>query len=785
MSKPLGPRRVSFGPRGDDSKFLKAIRYEETAAGEAPLHDSMSELRRPKTSPALRSVYSITRPEPPHDPRRDSGLAPSNSSRRFSAATDYEDAVSHLTKDPSSPIYDDSPPSPDRSTTRPKSRTYSQETYESATDADESQPGLRNVFEKITTNIPDGSLEDLSTPGRLEFSKRGSILIKGARPRTANAAMDRESQARRERARAGRSNLPQGRVLSADEEMLSQKVRSMYDHGGEAGVDWTIERMSCLGEEDSRNTMLSSKDRLANGSAADGASGSGSVRPVSINSTSQTGKRESMIQREPCELAGGIEDWENVHGEDVDRYGFILPKKAATDFSAKSEARSCPPEHPRPHRVSTSLQIASEAPRRKRTLRRKLSQPSAAQTLSPHTLSFNGRKSLDRSTRSATSLMSYRSYLSLGISRHSLRYAANRLPHNRNRRWLDEASDMLTLPPELAQLPDFDRAGDISPEMKKRERRREEKWRKMAHVVKGSPTGGKTVFEFDTNDPKLISRTWKGIPDRWRATAWHAFLTSSAKKMGKWEPDEDIIADYQRLLAQSSADDVQIDIDVPRTVSSHIMFRRRYRGGLIDEQNGRQRLLFRTLHALSLYYPEIGYVQGMASLAATLLCFYDEDMAFVMLVRMWRLRGLETLYRPGFDGLMLALAEFEKVWLSGSLVSQKLDELGIGSTAYGTRWYLTLFNYSIPFPAQLRVWDVFMLLGDPRQNPSSGSVAGGLDVLHATSAALIAGTRDILLDSDFENVMKVLTSWIPIKDEELLMKVAKAEWKKHRERRKP
>lgn len=60
---------------------------------------------------------------------------------------------------------------------------------------------------------------------------------------------------------------------------------------------------------------------------------------------------------------------------------------------------------------------------------------------------------------------------------------------------------------------------------------------------------------------------------------------------------------------------------------------------------------------------------------------------------------------------------------------------------------------------------------------------GGLDVLHATSAALIDGTREILLDSDFENAMKVLTSWIPIRDEELLMRVTKAEWKMHRRKR--
>lgn len=80
-----------------------------------------------------------------------------------------------------------------------------------------------------------------------------------------------------------------------------------------------------------------------------------------------------------------------------------------------------------------------------------------------------------------------------------------------------------------------------------------------------------------------------------------------------------------------------------------------------------------------------------------------------------------------------------------------------------------------------------MLLGDSGQisvpstsSESSSPFGKSLDVLHATSAALIDGTREILLDSDFENGMKVLTSWIPIKDEELFMRVAKAEWKMQR-----
>lgn len=79
-----------------------------------------------------------------------------------------------------------------------------------------------------------------------------------------------------------------------------------------------------------------------------------------------------------------------------------------------------------------------------------------------------------------------------------------------------------------------------------------------------------------------------------------------------------------------------------------------------------------------------------------------------------------------------------------------------------------------------------MLLGDVDYNltpTAERPFRGQLDVLHATSAALIDGTREILLDSDFENGMKVLTSWIPVKDEELLMKVAGAEYRLRRKKR--
>lgn len=130
------------------------------------------------------------------------------------------------------------------------------------------------------------------------------------------------------------------------------------------------------------------------------------------------------------------------------------------------------------------------------------------------------------------------------------------------------------------------------------------------------------------------------------------------------------------------------------------------------------------------------------------------------------------------------------------MLTHPQEELCIDTTAYGTRWYLTLFNLSIPFAAQLRVWDVFLLIGNDSSTPDDSSLepsksdatmapkVGEYDVLHATSAALAQALREVLVDSDFEYAMKALTSSIPIKDEDLLLKVMKAEWKIHHGKKK-
>ncbi|KAF1919359.1 rab-GTPase-TBC domain-containing protein [Ampelomyces quisqualis] len=727
----------------------------------------LSSVRRPRTSPGPKPSALRRTQVGEGDDRRDSALAPSNCIAAHAPST-----PTSLRKTPSLPAIVVQEERLSRSDSRGCSRPL----------AAQRARGNRSSWRALDTIIPTGSLDDLASDAHVSFSRRGSMLLGGEKasqqldPSAAGAPAASTPPPHHEhtppRAATHLSPVPRSlsrcsaggrstslRVLSTDEMLLSRKVRTMYKHGNESAVDWDTPEEEAASRAASLMDNSSMDNTPANASAltVDGNEDTGSLR---------SSNRESALLKEPHEIAGGLEDWSNLEGGEVDRYGFIMPKKVGSAGTANEDGPEAP-EHVGIQRVTTALQLVSAEPRR-RGMRRSASR---ARSADPTSVSVK-RGTSPKSSRPARSIFSNQTSGTRGTQR---RHATDIFPHSRERRLLHEASDMLRLPPGLAEVAEQQEGGRAAQAMKAKEIEREEKWRKMAKIVKSGADKGGMLFEFDTRDPKLIARTWKGIPDRWRATAWYSFLAASAKADKDSPSDEELIESFYELQTEGSAEDMQIDVDVPRTINRHIMFRRRYRGG--------QRLLFRVLHAMSLYLPDTGYVQGMAALAATLLCYYEEDRAFVMLVRLWMLRGLEKLYEAGFSGLLDALNDFEKNWLRNGDVAKKLQEVGIDNTAYGTRWYLTLFNYSLPFPAQLRVWDVFMLLGDNSYSSSPATkFSGNLDVLHATSAALMHATKTILLDSDFENAMKVLTSWIPIKDEDILMRVAKAEYKERKKR---
>lgn len=557
-----------------------------------PQRGWLSSVRRPKTSPAPKAAIKRTLLTE-DDARRDSALAPSNST---AAGTD-PDAVAvnapstptSLRKTPSLPaiVAQDGP-------AVPSSNSLHRIPSSNGDAAD---------FHTIDTVIPTGALDDLTSPTQISFSKRGSMLLGGKRPHRMNKqlglvaesapasqpdtpptqaglptpheanqqalstpATPRLAPKARSLSRVSpRARIASSRALSTDEMMLSRKVRSMYQHGNESAANWDE------GEEEAENIRNSYVDNNSSGTGTPANSSSLAAEGSKAESSSMmSSRRESvLIAKEPNETAGGIEDWSELDGGEVDRYGFILPKKTTSGGSGAG------PDEPRIQRVSTALQLVSEEPRRK-GLGRSVSKARSSRSATAATGTPKRRRS-QKSARPAASVMSNRTARS--TPQRPFRQAANRLPHNRDRRLLDEASDMLRLPPGLAEVAEQKEGGRAAEKTRAKEMEREEKWRKMAKVVQAGAKSGGMMFEFDVKDPKVISRTWKGIPDRWRATAWYAFLAASAKADKDSPTDEELVTSFYELQDENSADDMQIDVDVPRTINRHIMFRRRYRGG--------------------------------------------------------------------------------------------------------------------------------------------------------------------------------------------------------------
>ncbi|KAE8232158.1 hypothetical protein CF326_g2808 [Tilletia indica] len=277
--------------------------------------------------------------------------------------------------------------------------------------------------------------------------------------------------------------------------------------------------------------------------------------------------------------------------------------------------------------------------------------------------------------------------------------------------------------------------------LRQRERIRIDKWARMLTVSERDDGGNAILYTFRDKagigsvagtgrSKKLRRRCYKGIPDRWRSVAWLALLerrTVGPNGEGNQSPPfSELVSRYDRLLGEASSFDVQIDLDVPRTMSGHLLFHTRYGQG--------QRALFHVLHAFSLHCPECGYCQGMGPIAASLLCYLEPSRAYVALVRLHDVHRLHDIFASGFPGLLENFYVQEQLirWLFPPLAAM-LDEHGIDSSSFATKWYITLFANSVPFETQLRMWDVVFLDGQ------DALVGIALGVLHGIQNRLLIG----------------------------------------------
>ncbi|KAJ7755005.1 rab-GTPase-TBC domain-containing protein [Mycena maculata] len=282
-----------------------------------------------------------------------------------------------------------------------------------------------------------------------------------------------------------------------------------------------------------------------------------------------------------------------------------------------------------------------------------------------------------------------------------------------------------------------------------KEAARIEKWtRMMQPLARDQGTNIQSWRVKPSKQGKLRLRTYKGIPDRWRPAAWDMFMT----RIAQTSPGEmtRLGEQYRQSLDKPSTYDIQIDLDVPRTISGHIMFRTRYGAG--------QRSLFHVLHCFSLHCSACGYVQGMGPIAATLLCYFEPEKVYASMVRLHDAYGMHTIFSPGFPGLL------EAIYIQERITEQMMPDVyaafqkhNISTTSYATKWYITLFSNSVPFQTQLRLWDAFLL--------------EGTDLFVAVAVAIVWVYRDHITSgaANFETILSLLSSFFIPEDEDSLL----------------
>ncbi|KAH9996533.1 hypothetical protein BJV77DRAFT_987543 [Russula vinacea] len=214
-----------------------------------------------------------------------------------------------------------------------------------------------------------------------------------------------------------------------------------------------------------------------------------------------------------------------------------------------------------------------------------------------------------------------------------------------------------------------------------REAERMEKWGRMLQPRSRDAGGNVQTWRINPEkEHKLARRAFKGIPDRWRGAAWMALIGRFADV-----DKEQLVAlsiEYREALEKHSQYDIQIDLDVPRTINGHILFRTRYGLG--------QRSLFHVLHSFSLHCDQCGYCQGMGPVAAMLLCYFAPERAYASLVHLHDAYHMHDIFSPGFPGLL------ESIYVQERITEEMMPEVYASFKKHITH---------------LRLWDAFLLEG--------------------------------------------------------------------------
>jgi hypothetical protein len=148
-----------------------------------------------------------------------------------------------------------------------------------------------------------------------------------------------------------------------------------------------------------------------------------------------------------------------------------------------------------------------------------------------------------------------------------------------------------------------------------------------------------------------------------------------------------------------------IDTDIPRTFPKL--------GGIFQNDGIYNAKLYRILEAFTMYRPDIGYVQGMSYVAATLLLFMDNEyQSFVTFCNLMTKYPIMPFYSFN-DVLVRKIMQVYKQIFAYNLpeLCEHFELENIQPKQYVFEWFMTLFTRAFDLKLVTRIWDFYFLDG--------------------------------------------------------------------------
>lgn len=208
----------------------------------------------------------------------------------------------------------------------------------------------------------------------------------------------------------------------------------------------------------------------------------------------------------------------------------------------------------------------------------------------------------------------------------------------------------------------------------------------------------------------------RGVPQEFRKDVWLKLLEvhDVSSRGPKSNSQRKQMTTFKELAAKPFTAEQEekygsiIEKDLPRTFSTNLLF-----DSSVTSMG--QEYIRRVLRAYCHRDKEVGYCQGMASIAATLVIIMENDYdAYICFCALMENRkyNMRNYYKPGFPELNCSLAVLESlVKKTASTVWRVLDRFDISYSIFATSWMLTLFSHSFNFRLVCRIWDMFLCEG--------------------------------------------------------------------------